>query len=153
MSHLRQTPRAAGCLAALALSIAAAPADAQRARSVPQAFAAVQAPESAVEICHGTSVQAALDCARRRCQRKASRGACFSVTACEPAGWAGIMGVQTNEVHFSTAVCGAPTREAVLAALKAFCDGHVGGKQCTVAQLWSPDGKQHSTGMSWTPGK
>jgi hypothetical protein len=135
----------AGCL------VAAGSADAQRAKSVRQAFAAVQAPESAVEVCLSASVQAALDCARKRCERKAGRGACFAVTACEPGGWAGIMGVQMSEVHFSNAVCGAPTREAAIAALKAFCEGHVGAKQCGIPNLWSPDGKQHDIQLSWAP--
>lgn len=128
------------------------PAGAQKARAVPQAFAAVQAPEAAVEICHSTSAQAALDCARKRCQRKAARGACFAVTVCEPAGWAGTMGVQMSEVHFSNAVCGAPTREAAIAALKVFCEGHTGAKQCVVTQVWSPDGKLHNTDATWTQG-
>ena len=110
-------PRTALLLLALLGAIASTTlaALAQRAKTVPQAFAVVQAPESAVEVCHGTSVQAALDCARKRCERKARRGACFSVTACEPSGWAGVMGVQMSEVHFSNAVCGAPTREAAVA--------------------------------------
>ena len=126
------------------------PGWAQRAKPVPQAFAALQAPEAAVEVCHGASAQAALDCARQRCQRKAGRGACFAVTACEPAGWAGTMGVQMSEVHFSNAVCGAPTREAVVAALRAFCEGHAGRKQCTLGQIWSPDGRLHNVEATWT---
>ena len=108
---------------AVALPIFVAPALAQKAKTVPQAFAVVQAPEAAVEVCHGTSAQSALDCARRRCEKRAGRGACFAVTVCEPAGWAGVMGVRMSEVHFSNAICGAPAREAAIAALKAFCDG------------------------------
>ena len=118
---------------------------------MPQAFAVVQAPEAAVEVCHGTSAQAALDCARKRCQKRAGRGACFAVTVREPAGWAGVIGVRMSEVHFSNAVCGAPSREAALAALKAFCDGQAGGNACAVNQLWSPDGKLHQVQLSWTP--
>lgn len=139
--------------ASLALGIAAVTtqARAQRARAVPQAIAVVQAPESAVEVCHGSSAQAALECARKRCERKAGRGACFAVTACEPAGWAGVMGVKMSEVHFSNTVCGAPTREAAITALRAFCEGHAGSKQCAVTQLWSPDGKQHAVNFEWTP--
>lgn len=146
-------PRLIAGIVALAAAAVVWPAAAQRASSLPQAFAVVQAPEAAVETCHGTSVQAALDCARRRCQRKAGRGACFAVTACEPAGWAGVMGVQMSEVHFSSAVCGAPSREAALAALRAFCNGHAGAKACVVSRLWSPDGKQHNIELSWTPAK
>lgn len=124
---------------------------AQSARRVPQAVAAVQAPERATEVCHNASAQAALDCARRRCERKAGRGACFAVTVCEPSGWTGTMGVQVTEVHFSNTICGAPSREALLAALRAFCAGQAGVKQCTVATVWSPDGKGESPAISWTP--
>ena len=144
-------PRLIAAALAAALPLIAAPAFAQRAKAVPQAFAVVQAPEAAVEVCHGTSAQAALDCARKRCQKRAGRGACFAVTACEPAGWAGVMGVRMSEVHFSNAICGAPSREAAIAALKAFCDGQTGGKECAVTQLWSPDGKLHQVELSWTP--
>lgn len=127
------------------------PASAQKSKAVPQAFALVQAPEAAVEVCHGTSAKAATECAHAKCQRKAGRGACYAVTACEPAGWAGLMGVRLAEVHFSNAVCGAPTQEAAIAALRAFCFGHAGVKECAVTRLWSPDGKQRFVELNWTP--
>ncbi len=152
MNQLLRVPPAAICITA-GLVLQATPATAQRVRDVPQAFALAQAPEAIVEVCLAASVQAALDCARKRCQNKAGKGACFAVTACEPVGWAGLMGVQLSEVHFASAVCGAPSREALFAALKAFCDGQAGAKQCNVTHLWSPDGKQHVGGTSWTPGE
>lgn len=147
---------AAGAAAVFAAVTTAAallltPAAAQRAKPVPQAFAAVQAPETAVETCHSTSAQAALDCARRRCQRNASRGACFAVTTCEPAGWAGVMGVQLTETHFSSTICGAPTRDALLEALRAFCRGQTGLRQCAVTRLWAPDGNLLILDQTWTP--
>lgn len=148
IEHLRALP-AAICVAGLALLTM--PATAQRIKNVPQAFALVQAPEAAVEVCLSVSVQTAIDCARKRCSRKAGQGACFAVTACEPVGWAGMMGVQLSEVHFTSAVCGAPSREALFASLKAFCDGQAGVKRCVVSHLWSPDGKQHADETSWTP--
>lgn len=128
--------------------------DAQSAKpkGVPQAFAMVQAPEAAVEACHGASAQAALDCALRRCQRKAGRGACYAVTACAPGGWAGIMGVKLKDVHFSDAICGAPSQPALVAALRAFCQGHGAGlEQCSLTQAWSPDGKPQKIDHTWTP--
>ena len=138
--------------AGLAVMAAVIPnARAQRAKSVPQAFASAQAPESAVEVCHGTSARAAMDCARAKCQRKASRGACFAVTACEPSGWAGAMGVKLKEVHFSRVICGAPTREALTAALRAFCHAGAGLEQCSVSQMWTPDGKLLIVDLNWTP--
>jgi hypothetical protein len=130
----------------------ASEAQAQSARRVPQAVAAVQAPESATEVCHSPTAQAALDCARKRCERKAGRGACFAVTVCQPSGWTGMMGVQVTEVHFSNTICGAPSREAVLTALRAFCAGQAGVKHCSVTHLWSPDGKLETPSISWKPG-
>ena len=150
IEHFRALPAAICAMTGLALL--AMPATAQRIKNVPQAFALVQAPEAAVEFCLSVSVQTAIDCARKRCLRKAGQGACFAVTACEPVGWAGMMGVQLSEVHFTSAVCGAPTPEALFASLKAFCDGQAGVKQCNVTHLWSPDGKQHADETSWTPG-
>ncbi len=152
MSELIRALPAAICIM-LGVAIQAMPATAQRSKSVPQAFALVHAPEAVVEVCLSASVQSALDCARKRCQRKAGQGACFAVTACEPVGWAGLMGVQLSEVHFASAVCGAPSREALIGALKAFCDGQAGVKRCNVTHLWSPDGKQHTGDTSWTPGE
>jgi hypothetical protein len=125
-------------------------AHAQRAKPVPQAFAVVQAPEAAVEVCHGASARAALDCARARCQRKASAGSCFAVTVCQPPGWAGLMGVQLSEVHFTSAICGAPTQEAAIAALRAFCQGHAGMRQCAVARLWAPNGNLVNVDLGWS---
>ena len=119
---------------------------------MPQAFAVVQAPEAAVETCHATTPRAAQECALAKCQKKAGRGACFSVTVCAPSGWAGIMGVRVKEVHFTDSVCGAPTREAAIAALRAFCIGHMPqAEQCFVSQLWGPDGKPHALELSWAP--
>lgn len=140
-----------GSVAVAAAIAGATTAAAQRARQVPQAFAVVQAPEASVETCHGTSAGQAIECARARCQRKAGRGACFAVTACEPAGWAGLMGVQLAEVHFTNAVCGAPTQQAAVAALRAFCQGYAGMKQCAVKRLWSPDGKSVAADLNWSP--
>ena len=151
ITQLSRQPLSIAIGFALAFTASISSASAQKAKSVPQAFAAVQAPEAAVEVCHGTSARAAMDCAQAKCQRKAGRGACFSVTACQPAGWAGVMGVQLAEVHFSNAVCGAPTREAAVASLRAFCQGYTGMKQCAVAQIWSPDGKLVVVDLNWTP--
>ena len=134
--------------------LAAGTANAQRGqgRGVAQVVAVVQAPESAVEICHGPTARAAQDCALAKCQKKAGRGACYAVTVCAPSGWTGIMGVKLKQVHFSETVCGAPTREAALTALKAFCQGHMPGlEQCVVAELWAPNGKPEKVDQSWGP--
>jgi hypothetical protein len=153
---LRPLGAAALVAVCLAVSVAVcfgglAPAAAQKSRNQPQAFAAVQAPEAAADVCHSKSARSALDCARKMCERKTVRGACFVVTVCEPMGWSGLMGVQLSEVHFSKALCGAPSKEALVTALKAYCQGHPGLRQCLVSHVWSPDGKQQTFEATWTP--
>ena len=137
----------------LAMGLSITGAHAQRAvpHGVAQAFAMVQAPEAAVETCHADTSRAALDCARAKCARKAGRGACFSIAVCSPSGWAGVMGIKVTEVHFSETVCGAPTKDALIAALKAFCVGHlVNLEQCYVGQIWGPNGKAEKVELTWT---
>jgi hypothetical protein len=151
MATMRTLKTAAGVGLALIVFAVASSARAQQVTGVPQAFAAVQAPEAAVEVCHASSAQTALDCARRRCQRKASRGACFAVTVCEPAGWAASMSVQVAEVHFTSTVCGAPTRAAAEEALKVYCAANAGAKQCVMTRIWAPDGKLLITDTHWNP--
>jgi hypothetical protein len=106
-----------------------------------QSFAAAQAPEQAFEICLGQTAEKAAACAMKKCE--ASGGTeCAVVAACSP-GWAGNMGVQLEEVHFTEAICGAPSKQAVLDALRAFCKGHRPHvKQCFLASVWSPEGKE-----------
>lgn len=135
------------------VAVPGAPGQAQRGgeKGVPQAFAVVQAPEGAVEACHATTVRAAQDCALTKCQKKAGRGACFAVTACAPSGWAGIMGVKLRQVHFSESICGGPSREALIEALKAFCRGHLPQlEHCALELVWGPDGKAQAVNLTWT---
>lgn len=141
------------CALLAGVACAASPALAQRGgtRGVPQAFAVVQAPEGAVEWCHASTARGAYDCALAKCQKKAGRGACFAVTSCAPSGWAGIMGVKLRQVHFSESICGGPSREALVDALKAFCRGHLAQlEQCSLELVWGPDGKAQSVNLNWT---
>lgn len=138
--------RAALLMAALVSATTAASA-----QSVPRAFAAAQAPEAALETCRAATASKAIDCAMAKCQKKAGRGACIAVTACSPAGWSGAMGVRLKESHFSDVVCGAPSKEALITTLKAFCQGHRPQMQeCFVAEITSPDGKTEKIEQTWT---
>lgn len=116
-----------------------------------KSFAAAQAPEAATEACYAATPAAAQSCALQKCKRKAGKGACFALTLCAPGGWAGIMGVRVSEVSFADVLCGAPSREALLAGLKAFCEGHSPQMQeCHVGQIWSPDGRAVAVDQSWS---
>jgi hypothetical protein len=115
-----------------------------------KSFAAVQAPEAATEACYGATPKAAQDCAMARCQKKAGKGSCFALTVCAPGGWAGIMGVRVTEVSFADVMCGAPSKEALLAGFEAYCKGHLPQMQeCSIGQIWSPDGKMTTIEKSW----
>lgn len=116
-----------------------------------KSFAAAQAPEAATEACYAATPAAAQSCALQKCKRKAGTGACFALTLCAPGGWAGIMGVRVTEVSFADVLCGAPSREALLAGLKAYCEGHLPQMQeCHVASVWSPEGRAVTVDQSWS---
>lgn len=116
-----------------------------------KSFAAAQAPEAATEACYAATPAAAQSCALAKCKRKAGSGACFALTLCAPGGWAGIMGVRVTEVSFADVLCGAPSKEALLAGLKAYCEGHLPQMQeCHVASVWSPEGRAVTVDQSWS---
>ena len=116
-----------------------------------KSFAAAQAPEAATEACYAATPAAAQSCALAKCKRKAGTGACFALTLCAPGGWAGIMGVRVTEVSFADVLCGAPTKEALLAGLKSYCEGHLPQMQeCHVASVWSPEGRAVTVDQSWS---
>lgn len=117
-----------------------------------QSFAATQAPEAATEACYGPTARAAQSCALAKCEKKAGKGSCFALTLCSPGGWSGIMGVTVGEISFADVLCGAPTRDALIAGLTAYCEGHLPNmKQCSLSQVWEPDGKPAKVELTWTP--
>lgn len=117
-----------------------------------QSFAATQAPEAATEACYGATARAAQSCALAKCEKKAGKGACFALTLCSPGGWSGIMGVTVGEISFADVLCGAPTKDALIAGLTAYCEGHLPNmKQCSLTQVWGPDGKSATVERTWTP--
>ena len=143
-------------LGALTSAVLTTSADAQTKRQPAavglNSFAAVQAPEAATESCYAATAKAAQDCAMRKCQAKAGKGACFAVTLCAPGRWAGIMGVTVGEVSFADVLCGAPTEEALIAGLKSYCEGHLPQmKQCSLSEVWGPDGDKKRIEKSWSP--
>ncbi len=134
-----------------AVSVAAAADDAD----IKPAYAAAYAPEAAFESCRAATAVKAVDCAVKACGvSSGSVDDCYVLAACEGGGWAGVMGVMVTEVHFTTVTCGSPTREAVLAELKARCAGHLPYMQeCWVAELiplHKPETDVESVEISWT---
>lgn len=120
------------------------------AAAIADSFAFVVAPEQSNHECTAASAEKAISCAMKKCKK--ARGAdCTVVAACH-GGWAGIMGVMLEEMHFSDAICGAPSREAAIAALEAYCKGHLPNvRECFISELISPDGKSEQLEQSLDP--
>jgi hypothetical protein len=116
------------------------------------AFAAAQSPEQAFEVCHAATAETAAACAMKKC--KASGGSdCVVMAACL-SGWSGTMGVRLEEVHFTDSLCGAPSKAAAIASLKAFCKGHLPYvKECYLASVYSPMGQEEKIEKTLDPRK
>jgi hypothetical protein len=57
-----------------------------------------------------------------------------------------------GEFHATQIVCGAPTREALLAALEAFCVHDVYAASCEVFLVIDPDGAEEEAFLSFAGG-
>ena len=114
------------------------------------AFAAALSPEQAYEVCHSATAERAAACAMKKC-KKAGGSDCFVQSACA-SGWSGTMGVRLEEMHFTDSVCGAPSKDAALASLKAFCMGHLPFvKECYLASAYSPVGDEVKIDITLDP--
>ncbi|MGD1934621.1 MAG: hypothetical protein ACFB0Z_08975 [Candidatus Phaeomarinobacter sp.] len=123
------------------------------ATQVQPAYAAAYAPEAAFESCRAGTASKAVECALKACADASGYPEdCYILAACEGGGWAGVMGVMVTEVHFTTVTCGAPSREALLAELKARCAGHLPYMQeCWVAELIPlHEAETEAVEISWT---
>jgi hypothetical protein len=117
-----------------------------------KSFAAAQAPEQAFEVCFAETAENAAACAMKKCQTGGA-SECAVMAACAP-GWAGTMGVRLDEVHFTETICGAPSKQAVLDALRVFCKGRKPYvRECFLASVWSPEGKETKVEKTIDPAK
>ena len=121
----------------------------------PQAFAAAYAVEAALETCRGDDAIKASTCARTKCAKAITANGgktedCLIIAACDPSGWAATMGVALGEAHFATAMCGAPSRESLLAGLKEYCRGYLPYlRLCDVGTLYGPRGEAEEAPESY----
>jgi len=126
-----------------------------RAEDVGAGYAAVYAPEAAFEVCRGNTAGEAMECAIKACAAEVgSANDCYTLVACDAGGWVGIMGVMLEEIHFTTASCGAPTREAVVAEMKTRCAGYLPHMQecwlSRVIPLHGDDADGEEVEISWS---
>lgn len=138
----------------LTAALSAGAQDAAPAATPAPAIAYAYAPEAAFEACRGTDALEAGACARAACAKAAGVPArdCLILAACDAAGWSGAMSVQMMEAHFSTAICGAPSRAALLGEFRARCAGHAeyGIHACQVWRIDAPDGTRETPEIGWT---
>jgi hypothetical protein len=132
-------------LAAL-FALLAAPALAQ---SGPTGIGFAQA-EEGLWFCRGDTPEAALNCARDKCRAEGAGQDCYRTAWCYPARWSGTMLVWQGEFHGMTPLCGAPSREAVSAALEQLCTGNEFATSCELILTIDPDGvEQEGGGLVW----
>ncbi len=118
----------------------------------PPAFAAAISPEQAFETCRAVDVGTAAACALKKC-KDAGGDECVVITACD-SGWAGLLGISTGEIHWTDAVCGAPSERALMTTLNAYCKGHLPhAKECYLSSIWSPEGKEKQIEKTLDPKK
>lgn len=105
----------------------------------PKGVAVVIAPESGVYTCAAGNPDAAFACARKKC-RDAGEADCYRTNWCYPGRWGAVYSVRTAEFHGPDALCGAPTREAVLATVVCWCRAQEHVVSCFVSTILTPEG-------------
>ncbi len=101
--------------------------------------------------CRAGDPVTALDCARALCRAEAGGQDCYRTGWCFPAGWAGVITVWTSDFHANKPICGAPSLEGLLAAMRAFCDHSPEASSCDVGMVVGPDGVEVDAADHWTP--
>lgn len=116
------------------------------------AYAAAYAPEAAFEECRGDRAVEAANCALKACGEASGYPEdCYVLVACDAGGWVSIMGVMLEEIHFTTASCGAPSREAAIAEMKARCAGYLPHmRECWMSRVIPLHGEGEEVSISWT---
>lgn len=92
----------------------------------------------------------AFACAMAKCAKDSSGQECYPTRWCLPAGWSGTMIVWLPEFHSTVVLCGTSGERALVAGLKAFCDGSPFVTRCTPVTIIDPDGNERPIdGVDW----
>mgnify|MGYP001160648437 CR=1 FL=1 len=102
--------------------------------------------------CHGETVGATLECARKLCLADAGGQECVATRWCYPAGWSALMVVWLPEFHSTHVLCGQPGPDAARAALQAICEAGAEFSRCDLVRLIAPDGAETEVGDTTWPG-
>jgi len=92
--------------------------------------------------CKGDDPVAALKCAAKKCEAEAAGQGCVRTKWCFNARWSGFMTVFLPDFHSTEIICGAPDRQALHAAFKAYCAGNKYALNCSLSIMIDPSGKE-----------
>ena len=92
--------------------------------------------------CRDADPAAAFECARQACFAGAGGQDCVATAWCFPAFYAGTLTLMLPDFHTTRPLCGAPSLEALIGAMQAFCDHSPETTACYVGQVWNPDGTE-----------
>lgn len=133
----------------LAALVASVPASAQQGN---RGIAFVNAPEQSAGVCSGDNPDRAFACARKKCvEGGAAAEDCARMAWCYPAGWSAFMGIRTSDFSFPTVICGAPSRRALEATARAWCQETRGAEECSIGEMWTPEGRSIEASWSFAP--
>ncbi len=102
--------------------------------------------------CTGDNPVNTLNCAREKCKAEADGQGCYRTRWCYGGGWSGLMTVFLSDFHVTEIICGAPSQEALKAALVAFCNGNEYATECSISLTIDPTGKEQEVLGADMPG-
>ena len=98
--------------------------------------------EEGTWFCLGDNPVTTLNCARDKCRREAQGQDCYRTKWCFGNGWSGLMSVFLSDFHTTQILCGAPSKEALFAALKEYCKGNNLATSCSIFLTIDPSGRE-----------
>ncbi|MGD9740356.1 MAG: hypothetical protein AB7O56_08960 [Bauldia sp.] len=111
------------------------------AQDMPFGVAFYQA-EEGTWACREGDPETAFECAREACFAGAGGQDCIPTAWCFPAGYAGTLTLFLPDFHTTHPICGAPSLEALIGAMQAFCDHSPETTACYVGQVWDWEGRE-----------
>jgi hypothetical protein len=128
-------------VAVLTLAVLAAPALSKD--RPPQGIAFAPAGQG-TWLCRHEDPREAMACAHELCLEQAPGHPCSASAWCLPARWSGVMVAQIADAQAMRALCGAPSEDALKAALTALCAGEDGATRCDLVNVIDPEGSEHA---------
>lgn len=146
-ASMKRSPLRLALLAAVLAALAAPPSAVAQDGPVGIGFAQA---EEGTWWCRGDNPVTVLGCAQAACFANAPE--CARTAWCYPARWSGLMTVWFGEFHATQIVCGAPSREALIAALEAFCIADPYAASCDMFLVIDPEGIEEEVLVEFTGG-